>query len=220
MRIIIVILLLSCFVQKVSATAQISDRLIYEGKSYHLHNNPLEAYFKKYPKKCPEGDLTNPALWRGYIATFEIKNQALILTDLKIQVYEHEEGKEEWAPEIVLKPVLKEVYPEEEALKIDWCTDVLILPFGKLIHYVDNAYASTFEQYILLEMKAGILIQTKTFDIAGYLAFKKQQLGHFKATKEYQTYLTKWKEKYDYTEEEVDEILEVGIFKYLDGFLE
>jgi hypothetical protein len=220
MRIVLIILLLSCFTQDVSATAQISDRLIYEGKSYHLHNNPLEAYFKKYPKKRPEGDLTNPALWRGYIATFEIKNQALILTDLKIQVYEHEEGKEEWAPGIVLKSVLKEVFPEEEALKIDWCTEVLILPFGKLIHYVDNAYASTFEQYVLLEMKAGILTQSKTFDLADYLAFKKQQLERFKATTDYQTYLTKWKEKYDYSEEEVDRVLETSIFKYLDGFLE
>jgi hypothetical protein len=220
MRISIIILLLSCFVQEVSATAQISDRLIYEGKSYHLHNNPLEGYFKKHPKKRPEGDLTYPALWRGYIATFEIINQALILIDLKIQVYDYEEGKEEWAPEVILKSVLKEVFPEEEALKIDWCTEVLILPFGKLIHYVDYAYASTFEQYVLLEMKAGILTQSKAFDIAGYLAFKKQQFRHFKATKEYQTYLTKWKEKYDYTEEEVDRVLEVGIFKYLDGFLE
>ncbi|MBL4649607.1 MAG: hypothetical protein JKY03_07740 [Aureispira sp.] len=220
MKIIILILLLNCFVQDVSATAQIPDRLIYEGKSYHLHNNPLEVYFKEHPKKRPEGEVTSTALWRGYIATFEIQDQVLVLKDLQIEVYEHQEGKEEWMPNTTLKSVLKEVFPEEEAFIIDWCTEVLILPSGKLIKYVHHAYASIFEQYVLLEMKEGTLTQSKAFDTAGYLAFKKQQLERFKATTDYQTYLTKWKEKYDYTVEDVDEILEAGIFKYLDGFLE
>lgn len=219
MKTIILILLLSCFVQDVFATAQIPDRLIYEGKSYHLHNNPLEVYFKEHPRKRPEGEVTSTALWRGYIATFEIQDQVLVLKDLQIEVYEHQEGKEEWMPNTTLKSVLKEVFPEEEAFKIDWCTEVLILPSGKLIKYVHHAYASTFEEYVLLEMKGGILTQSKAFDTAGYLAFKKQQLERFKATTDYQTYLTKWKEKYDYTAEEVDEVLEAGIFKYLDGFL-
>jgi len=220
MRIISIILLLSYFAQNVSATAQIPDRLIYQGKSYNLHNNPLEVYFKEHPKKRPEGDISSTALWRGYIATFEIQNQTLILKDLEVQVYQHQEGQEEWMPNVTLKSVLNTVFPEGNTLKIDWCTEVLILPSGKLKDYVHHGYASTFEQYVLLEMKAGVLLQSKKFDTTGYLAFKKQQLERFKRTADYQTYLVKWKEKYDYTEVEVDEILETGIFKYLDGFLE
>jgi hypothetical protein len=220
MKIIILILLLSCFAEDVSATAQIPDHLIYEGKTYHLHNNPLEAYFKEHPKKRPEGDITSTALWRGYIATFEIQNQQLILTDLQIQVYNHKEGKEEWTPNVTLKSVLNRVFPEGDTLKIDWCTAVLILPSGKLKDYVDFGYVSTFEQYLLLEIKEGILIQAKEFDGEGYRVFKKEQFERFKKTAAYQSYLTKWQEKYDYTEAEVDAILEERIFKYLDGFLE
>lgn len=221
MRIIsIIILLLSYAVQDVSATAQIPDRLIYKGKSYNLHNNPLEAYFKEYPRKRPEGDVSSTALWRGYIATFEIQNGLLILKDLQIEVYEHQEGREEWAPNTTLKSVLKEVFPKKDTIKIDWCTQILILPSGKIKNYVHQGYASIFEQYVLLEMKEGRLMQEKEFDTEGYLAFKKHQLERFKTTSTYQTYLTKWKEKYEYTEEEIDEILEGRIFKYLDAFLE
>ena len=220
MRIIIIILFLSYAIQDVSATAQIPDRLIYQGKSYNLHNNPLEVYFKEHPKKRPEGDVSSTALWRGYIATFEIQNDVLILKDLQIEVYEHQEGREAWAPNTALKSVLKEVFPEEDTIKIDWCTEILILPSGRIQKYVHQGYASSFEQYVLLEVKEGSLVEAKTFDYEGYLAFKKEQLKRFKTTSSYETYLTKWKEKYEYTEEEVDEILERNIFKYLDTFLE
>lgn len=220
MRAIILILLLSCCMDAAYGTAQVPDCLIYKGKTYDLHNNPLEAYFEEHPKKRPEGDVSSTALWRGYIATFEIQDQLLILKDIQIQVYEHRDGREEWMPNVTLKSVLKEVFPEGGTLKIDWCTEILVLPSGKLKDYVHHGYASTFEQYLLFEVKAGRLIQSKSFDTTGYLAFKKQQFERFKTKAAYQTYLAKWKEKYDYTEVEVDEILERNILKYLDGFLE
>ncbi|CAA6801502.1 MAG: Unknown protein [uncultured Aureispira sp.] len=220
MRIILIILLLSCFVQKVSATFQIPDRLIYEGKTYNLHKNPLEVYFKEHPRKRPEGDISTTALWRGYIATFEIENKLLVLKDLQIQVYQHRKGKQQWRPNVVLKSVLKDVFPEGECFKIDWCTEILMLPSGKIKNDVQHTYTSIFEQYVLLEMKGGVLMESKTFDHTGYLAFKKQQLERFKRTEEYQTHLTKWKEKYEYTEAEVHEILEVSLFNYLTTFLE
>jgi hypothetical protein len=219
MRIISIILLLSCFIPDVFGTAQIPDRLIYNGKTYKLHNSPLEAYFKEHPRKRPEGDISSTALWRGYIATFEIQNEVLILKDLEIQVYQHKEGRDQWRPNVALKSVLKEVFPEGDTFKIDWCTEILILPSGRLKNHVGRGYASIFEQYVLLEMKEGVLTQSKEFDHVAYLAFKKEQLERFKKTADYQTYLVKWKEKYDYTEEEIDEILERGIFKYLKSFL-
>lgn len=220
MKSLIIILLLS-FSQDVFATAQIPDQLIYKGTTYHLNNNPLETYFKEHPKKRPEGDITSSALWRGYIATFTIEDQMLILKDIQVQVYEHEEGKEEWRPNVTLKSVLKEVFPEEKKLIIDWCSEILILPSGEIEDYVHHGYASTFEQYLLLEIKEGVLQETKAFDTAiSYLEFKKEQLNRFQKTDAYQTYLVKWKEKYDYTKEEVDQILERGLFKYLDIFLD
>ena len=56
------------------ATAQYPDKIIYNGKEYDLHSNPLEEYFQKNPDKKPKATMISTALWRGYVATFEIKN--------------------------------------------------------------------------------------------------------------------------------------------------
>lgn len=202
------------------ATAQIPDRLIYKGTTYYLHNNPLEAYFKKYPKKRPEGDVASTALWRGYIATFEFENNILVLKDLQIQVWMHEEGEEEWAPDVTLKSVLKEIFPEGKSLGIDWCTEILILPHGQLKNYVHRGYKSTYEYYLLLEIKEGKLLKEKEFEANTFVQFKKEQLRLFKTTKDYTALSKKWKDKYEYTTQEVDAYLEESIFKHLHTFLE
>ena len=58
------------------ATAQYPDILIHKGKEHSLFNNPMEAYFEKHPKKKPESGVRSSALWRGYVATFEFKDNA------------------------------------------------------------------------------------------------------------------------------------------------
>ncbi|MDM7924094.1 MAG: hypothetical protein QUS14_17545 [Pyrinomonadaceae bacterium] len=59
------ILLLS--ISTVSATWQIPDVLIYEGKEYRISDELLEPYFKKYPERNPKDENKRcSANWRGY----------------------------------------------------------------------------------------------------------------------------------------------------------
>src|SRR5690554_7604266 len=53
-------------------TAQYPDKIKFKGKEYNLNSNPLEPYFEKYPDKRPKGGIMSTALWRGYVAHFEI----------------------------------------------------------------------------------------------------------------------------------------------------
>ncbi|BDS12159.1 hypothetical protein [Aureispira anguillae] len=212
--------LITCFCGKIEATTQIPDRLIYKGKTYYLHNNPLEAYFKKYPKKRPKADVSSTALWRGYIATFEIIDQMLYLKDIEVQVWMHEEGKEEWQPDVSLKSVVKKIFPDQKKIPIDWCSEILVLPSGKLKKYEHMGYNSSYEHYTLLEIKEGALLKIKELETDEFAAFKKNQLYLFKKTDRYQTLAKKWKDKYEYTEEELDQLLERSILKYTHRFLE
>ncbi len=50
------------------ATAQQPDKIIYNGTTYDLHSNPLEAYFEKNPDKKSKSSVISSALWRGYVA--------------------------------------------------------------------------------------------------------------------------------------------------------
>jgi hypothetical protein len=165
------------------ATAQYPDKIFYNGKEYLLHTNPLEKYFNQFPEKRPKNGLVSTALWRGYVATFEIKDGGLFLKDIEILV--RKKNSDEKSFETEWKSVLSEVFPDKEKLKLDWFTGLLVLPHGKLVQYVHMGYASTYENYILLEISDGEFKRALEFDHKKYTAFKERQFEAFKKTDEY-----------------------------------
>ena len=100
-----------------------------------LFTNPMESYFTQYPDKRPKNDVELTSLWRGYVATFEINDNQLYLKDIEI-IDSNKKGIE-W------KSVLNEIFPNQEHIKIDWMTGLLVIPSGKLVNYVHMGYAST-----------------------------------------------------------------------------
>ena len=159
-------------VSNASGTAQYPDKIIYAGKEYKLHTNPLEPYFEKHPHKRPKCDIRSTALWRGYVATFEIKDKILILKDIEIQIrVKDEKGNNAYR----WKSVKKESFPDQESLSIDWFTGILVLPHGKMINYVHMGYGSTYSNYILLEMEHGKLRAERQLDHEKYEIFKQKQ---------------------------------------------
>ena len=63
------------------ATAQAPDKIIYKGQEYSLLVNPMEAYFDMHPERRPRGRMST-ALWRGYVATFQVRGERLVLKDI------------------------------------------------------------------------------------------------------------------------------------------
>ena len=63
---------------KVIATQQCCDTIIYNGHSYPTQLNLLEKYFDENPEKKPKIECMSTALWRGYIATFKIKDNRIL----------------------------------------------------------------------------------------------------------------------------------------------
>ena len=75
-------LVLLIFTANVQATAQAPDYLIYDSQTMELQVNPLEEYFEKYPNKRLKDSPVSSGNWRGYIATFEFKEDILILDEM------------------------------------------------------------------------------------------------------------------------------------------
>jgi len=180
-------ILLFLFGLEVFATAQLPDKIIYKGIEYDLFSNPLETYFEKNPNRKPNLNIggviiESSALWRGYVATFEIKDSIIFVKDIQIQYSDSTDGN---GRVIKWKSVLNEVFPEQQEIKADWVSGLLVLPFGKLINYVHMGYGSTYEDYILLEIDAGNLKLEKHFNYIEYGNFKERQFQSFKQTKEY-----------------------------------
>ena len=83
------------------------------------------------------------------------------------------------------KSVFNQVFPNQEQVKVDWLTGILVIPNGKLVNYVHMGYASTYKKYILLEIQKGNLIQEKNMKRLEYEKFKNKQFKAFQKTVEY-----------------------------------
>ena len=164
-------------------TAQIPDKIIYKGEKYPLHTNPMEDYFAKYPDKRPYSTVQSSALWRGYVATFEIIDNQLYLKDIEIEIGTNDEQENYRSSR---KSVINEVFPNQETVKVDWMTGSLVLPSGKMVEYVHMGYASTYEHYILLEIENGDLKSEKQLGYEEYNNIRDQKFQDFKKTDEYQ----------------------------------
>lgn len=144
------------------ATGQVPDILIYNEKEYDLTVNPMEPYFNKNPEKRPQAPHT--ALWRGYVATFEIIRNELWVTDIKKYSSEYINGR--FTPGYV--SIIKECLNGKDRMKVDWFNGLLILPQGELVEYVHMGYASTYEYYKLIELEKGNYLKEFTLSNEQY----------------------------------------------------
>jgi len=198
------------------ATAQYPDKIFYDGKEYDLLSNPMELYFQKNPGRKPQTEMKSTALWRGYVASFEIKDGELLLKDVRIMV-DPSTNKKDY--ERGWKSVLSDVVPDGKPLKIDWFAGLLVLPYGKLVNYVHMGYASTYENYILLEIAAGDFKKAKQFGHEEYSAFKDRQFEAFKKTDEYKKIVEDLKKNRNNSDEFIESFLKSFVTNYTSKFL-
>jgi len=138
------------------ATAQIPDKLKYEGKTLKLYSTPLGPYLaKKFPKGTELFQSSCTACWRGYVATWEIKDDYLYL----IKVVEGNCMNK--APEIPLK----KIFPGKKApIKATWFSGALRVPMGEEIHYEHMGFESQFEKDMLIAITEGKVIKKEIID--------------------------------------------------------
>ncbi len=196
-------------------TAQYPDKITYNGTEYNLNSNPLEPYFDKNPKNRPS--MVSTALWRGYVGYFEIIENKLYLTDMKIPVGHTDDNgnyKQKWVS------IYRMYFPKQEKVKIDWFSGILILPHGKMIEYVHQGYASTYSKYWLLEIENGTFNEARKYDDKEFVKFKKRQFEVFEKTEEYKKLYTKLKENDEDNDDEfIKSFISDFVINYTTKFL-
>lgn len=124
-------------------TAQAHEILIYEGERSSM------AYCPDFPKDHPEicessdedggGILQSTACWRGYIGTWEIKDDHFFLNSLR--------GRYK-----VRAP---------DGIHALWFTGVLRIPRGELLQYVHMGFGSVYESELHVEIEEGIVVKKR-----------------------------------------------------------
>jgi hypothetical protein len=170
-------------------TAQFPDRLTFEGRACSLLSNPLEAYFERHPPR-PLFVAESTANWRGYIASWEITDGRLFLTDLKgsICTREPEKGGERssWCGVghhgecVVLEVTLSGILEPDLNGRVfaDWVNEEFRLPAGEMIEYVHAGYGSKYERYLMVQIADGLVTDTR---IIGWDEFAKEQKAYWEA---------------------------------------
>jgi hypothetical protein len=112
------------------ATEQAPDEFVYDGKTYASPEYFLSEFFDREKDKNKYKwiweNSFNSAMWSGYIATYEIVNNELILKDISDNFFE---GKS------IMEKFLSTAGVEKDSVfKIDWFTGQIILSVGKIVH--------------------------------------------------------------------------------------
>ncbi|MCF6405123.1 hypothetical protein L3C95_19630 [Chitinophaga filiformis] len=216
MKVLLTVLLIVLLKLTAFSTAQFPDKIVYKGKEYNMHSNPLESYFTRHPEKRPRAGLSSTALWRGYIATFEVREGTLYLKDIEVMVRDTAR-KDGYGTKF--QSVLEQVFPGQTDIKVDWMTGLLVIPYGKLVNYVHMGYGSSYKHYILLEIDKGAVKKDKHLSYRKYEAFKNKQFLAFKKTDEYQQLKASLLQKENMGEENLDDFLKSFIIDYTSRIL-
>lgn len=130
-------------------TAQISEKLIYEGQQLSMCTNPLSLYFAM-GGDGPNFEYNCTALWRGYVGTWEIVDGRLYLIELH--------GSLEGGGEASVATIFPD-YPDR--VFAHWYSGTIRIPQGKLLDYVHMGYGSTYERDLFLELEKGVVKNTR-----------------------------------------------------------
>ena len=122
-------------------TAQMGDRFLWNGERRSLMGElPLPAARWGITER-DDHSLMNTACWRGYVATWEVRGDELLLTDL--------DGRFE-----LLGGPIPAV----------WISGVLRLAAGPVQSYVHMGYSTTFEAVIELDVRDGKVTRWRRLD--------------------------------------------------------
>ena len=128
-------------------TAQVSEKLIYEGKSIFLFSEPLALYLMQNQIWFTSPHTAN---WRGYVGTWEIIETEGVERLYLVGIEAHKDY------ETIL--TLPDLFPGFDKVFAHWFTGELRCPQGDLVEYIHMGYASTYEYELFLEFKQGVLV--------------------------------------------------------------
>ena len=168
------------------ATPDIPGRIIYKGNEYFLFTNPLDFLIEMNPNMEPKIKINDSTYnLPEYYVEYEIIENQLILKD----IVNLDESYNKEAPSL-----LQNLFPNKKQVKADWFSGLLVLPYGKLINYVHMGFASTYENYKLLEINKGNLIKEMNMNSKEYEKLKEKQFAAYKKTEKYKKVIAIFKE--------------------------
>lgn len=130
-------------------TAQATEKLYIFDEEYQIQGEPLS----KYLELLKDIKLSSPhtGCWRGYIGTWEIKNNKLYLVDFYGYTEDGDVG-------------IDYLFKNKKEVIASWYTGELRVPQGKMIKYIYAGFGSIYEKELIFHIQNGIIKKIKIKD--------------------------------------------------------
>ena len=209
-----IILLLICINVILCATEQESDYIKIDDIKHKLFTNPVYELlqFKDFHNKYItvingiKDFSISSACWRGYIAYFEIKNDLLYLNDIIVHTVSLENiGR----PEDRDISIYSKLFDSQKSFFCNFYSGILIIPTGECIKEIYSGYDSMYENYLIIKIRNGQVIQKKEFKYNEFEDRKSEAFKRYKLSEKYKTDFSEAKEIFTViiSAEELDKIL-------------
>jgi hypothetical protein len=127
-------------------TAQYPDRIRLAGRELDLFSLPLDDWFEQTGAN-PGFGAPHTALWRGYIATWEVADDRLYLVKLKSHLAGGGTGR------------LGDLFPgHPRRVFAHWYSGDLLIPQGDEIGYVHAGFGPIHESTLCLTVREGVVV--------------------------------------------------------------
>ena len=203
---------LSLICSNALACEQEPDKIIYGKKVYYVNNDPVYSFFSAYPEKQLEFVITSTGLYKGYIATYQISDRKLLITEIVGAI--RFEGIERMSGS-----VFNMIFGDQKPFHLTTYSGILILPYDEEFNVTNIGSTLLSGKYILLEIKHGMVTGTKHFDNDGFGKFREMQFMAYKKTEAYKQKFASLKDE-KWSEDKVNSFILEHIMDYTDEFLE
>lgn len=150
---LLTIVILTLITKSSFSTAQFGDILIFNGDTVTIFSNPLEDYFAEKKQRSINGKELKgmcSALWRGYVATWEIENDSLFL--IRIQTNYCSDNPQDL--DLISEFNNNKVFA-------NWYTGEINSQLGSMLSYMHSGYGSVYEREQIFEIDKGTIISIK-----------------------------------------------------------
>ena len=160
------------------ASPEFTDSLMIDGQERAIITNPLQVFFGQNPGKIPKSDVFTFSNSRGYVATWRVEKDRLVVTDIRVMC-------DVIGSSFVFRSVMSEVFPDQKEVFAEWFTGRIFIPDGQVVDWVDQGYSSTYEKYIVLRVERGIVSRVSTMNYDEFIRFREAQFEAYRKTEEY-----------------------------------
>lgn len=144
-------------------SAELPDKIRVNGEWMDLYSNPLEQYWgatkKTRPAFYPHTDCK-----RGYVASWEIKENQLFLSDIVGSFEKRIFFFAKKSKPFSLKWLFPVLAQKHKLVKANWFSGKLRIPIEKMLFYEHNGYDSRFEKEKIITVEHGEICKEVIID--------------------------------------------------------